>query len=100
MIDGKNLTNLRFADDIVLLSDNLRDTEVMLRELAGGVQILLWVTVRWSLCDRYNYLGHEIQITRDNQTYELKPDAQGNALSWAAYGKLQDVFKGDQPIVA
>jgi len=32
-IDGQSLSNLRFADDIVLLADNLEDIRIMLQEL-------------------------------------------------------------------
>ena len=35
-IDGRNLTNLRFADDIVLLADNLKDIKDMLQELQNA----------------------------------------------------------------
>lgn len=34
-VDGQNLTNLCFADLIVLLSDNLTYTEIILQELQG-----------------------------------------------------------------
>lgn len=45
--------------------------------------------------ERHTYLGHEIRITRDNQTCELKRKI---VLSWAAYGKLSDVLKSDLSI--
>lgn len=32
-INGENLTNLRFADDIVLISDNLGEMKLMLQDL-------------------------------------------------------------------
>ena len=47
-----------------------------------------------ALVNKYNYLGHKIQISRDNQTCEIKRRV---TLSWAAYGKLADVFKSDMP---
>ena len=47
-----------------------------------------------ALVNKYNYLGHEIQISRDNQTCEIKRRV---TLSWAAYGKLADVFRSNMP---
>ena len=35
-IDGRNLTNLRFSDNIVLLADNLKDIKDMLQELQNA----------------------------------------------------------------
>lgn len=32
-IDGTNLTNLRYADDTVLISDNLKDIRIIVEEL-------------------------------------------------------------------
>jgi len=36
-IDGINLTNLRYADDIVLISDNLKVVRIMVEELIEGI---------------------------------------------------------------
>ena len=38
-INGEKLNHLRFADDIVLTSDNLDDVETMLQELAAACRI-------------------------------------------------------------
>jgi len=35
-IDGQSVSNLRFADDIILLADNLEDIRIMLQELQGA----------------------------------------------------------------
>jgi len=43
----------------------------------------------------YRYLGYDIKIHRDNQTQELQRRV---GLGWAAYGKLNGVFKSDIPI--
>lgn len=115
-IDGRNLTNLRFADDVVLLSDNMGEIRIMLRDLREmcsrvGLEINMSKTkfmtnlvpsenmtvdgCEVELVEKYIYLGHEVRIARDNQTCELK---RRITLSWAAYGKLRDVFKSDLPI--
>ena len=114
-LDGRNLTNLRFADDIVLLADNLKDIKDMLQELQNacadvGLQTNISKTKYMTnlvlskqifigdkeeaLVNKYDYLGHEIQISRDNQTCKIKRRV---TLSWAAYGKLADVFISDMP---
>jgi len=36
-IDGQHLTNLRYADDIILLSDNLKDIKQMLQEVCSEI---------------------------------------------------------------
>lgn len=115
-IDGKNLNNLRFADDIVLFSDNLEEMRLMLRDLQKvcgkvGLNINMSKTkfmtnlvpscglkidgAEIQLVNRYVYLGHEVSISRDNQTCELK---RRLTLSWAAFGRLKDVFKSDIPV--
>lgn len=115
-IDGQTLTNLRFADDIVLLSDNLRDINTMLQDLnrvcaQAGLRINISKTkfmtnmvpsenivvddCEVKLVDKYTYLGHEIRISRDNQTCEMK---RRIVLSWAAYGKLRNIFRSDIPV--
>jgi len=35
-IDGKRLNNLRFADDIVLIADDIQEAQEMLTELANA----------------------------------------------------------------
>lgn len=41
------------------------------------------------------YLGHEIKISRDNQTCEVQRRV---SLEWTAYGKLREIFKSKLPI--
>ncbi|XP_045460954.1 uncharacterized protein LOC123671253 [Harmonia axyridis] len=115
-IDGLNLTDLRFADDIALFADNLQDIRKMLEDLQEVcVQVGLKINISKTkfmtnlvpsaniaigdhdvnLVDRYIYLGHEIRISRDNQTCELK---RRITLSWAAYGRLGGVFKSNLPV--
>lgn len=91
-IDGEQLHHLRFADDIVLIADNLEDAKNMLIDLKNaskkvGLQINYSKTKmmtnlvpselikvdgsRIELVEKYIYLGHEVRISRDNQTCEL-----------------------------
>lgn len=115
-IDGENLNHLRFADDIVLVTEGLGEIKEMLRDLDEvcskiGLKMNLKKTKYMTnlipseelqisgqcveLVDKYVYLGHEIRIDRDNQTCETK---RRITLAWAAYGALRDVFKSSIPL--
>ncbi|CAD6185754.1 unnamed protein product [Caenorhabditis auriculariae] len=78
-IDGKILTNLRFADDIVLFANNTSDLSSMLNDLDA------WMRNRF--CDQgnvtlegrdllevnsYVYLGREVNMTNDLKTRDSK----------------------------
>lgn len=114
-IDGERLNHLRFADDIVLISDNLGEAAIMIQELKNAIQVVgLRINLEKTkmmtnlvpnkllsvdnnqieMVHSYIYLGHEVRIGRDNQTAEL---LRRTTLGWAAYGKLRDVFKSDIP---
>lgn len=111
-INGTKLHHLRFADDIVLISDCLHETREMIRELSEaadrvGLKMNFTKTkfmtnlvasenfiIDNNLVDQvhsYKYLGHEITIGRDNQTQEI---TKRISLGWAAFGKLQHIMKG------
>lgn len=115
-IDGKDLNHLRFADDIILISDCLGKAEEMLSKLTSashkvGLKInptktefmtnlvpsrnLLVQGKEILQVTSYKYLGHELRIGRDNQTCEIE---RRIGLTWAAYGKLRHVFKSEIPI--
>ena len=115
-IDGKDLNHLRFADDIVLISDCLGKAEEMRLKLTSashkvGLKInttktefmtnlvpsqnLLLQGKEVFQVTSYKYLGHEIRIGRDNQTCEIE---RRIGLSWAAYGKLKHIFKSEIPL--
>ncbi|CAD6193241.1 unnamed protein product [Caenorhabditis auriculariae] len=89
-IDGKILTNLRFADDIVLFANNTSDLSSMLNDLDA------WMRNRF--CDQgnvtlegrdllevnsYVYLGREVNMTNDLKTRDSKTPT-----SWM--GRLKD----------
>lgn len=115
-IDGERLNNLRFADDIVLITDRIDQASMMLEKLYNasrevGLKINFAKTqVMTNLvpsenitigsksieqATAYKYLGHEIRIGRDNQTCEL---LRRVGLGWASFGRLKYVFKSDIPI--
>lgn len=115
-IDGQNLNHLSFADDIVLVADNLGEIKQMLHELSHAcaeiglkinfsktkIMTNLVMSERIKIentqieeVDKYVYLGHEMRISRDNQTCELHRRIN---LGWAAYGKLRYIFRSDIPI--
>ena len=112
-IDGERLSHLCFADDVVLIADNFADIKDMVQELQQATsQIGLHINYsktkmmtnmvlseqveaegkQIQLVDKYIYLGHEVKLSRDNQTTEL---SRRISLGWAAYGKLRDIFKTD-----
>ncbi|XP_030760428.1 uncharacterized protein LOC115885606 [Sitophilus oryzae] len=114
-IDGERLTHL-FADNIVLVSHNIGDSKQMLEELVQAslkvglrintsktqimTNLVLTQNIRIGDADIkethiYKYLGHEIQIGKNNQAHEIQ---RGIGLGWAAFGKLQETFKSDIPI--
>ena len=99
-IDGQFLSHLRFADDIVLISNDADELGTMLRELkeaseAVGLRINLLKTKIMSpdniqitlgnhtleVVEEYVYLGHNIKLDRDNQTAEI---TRRVGLTWAA----------------
>lgn len=115
-VNGETLSHLRFADDIVLISDRLDEANKMVSELSVasqkvGLKINIaktqFMTNLVPSCNlmlegkeiqyviSYKYLGHEIRIGRDNQTCELN---RRIGLTWAAFGRLRHVFKSDIPM--
>ena len=111
-ISGARLTNLRFADDIVLFAANPQDLQDMIHELhetslAIGLEMKLdktkvmtteckdstKITVGGTEIERvskYVYLGQEMKIGKENQTNEINRRIR---LGWAAYSRLSFVFQ-------
>ena len=116
-INGEILHRLKFADDIVLISDNLKNTKSMLDDLHKecikcGLRINMSKTKLMynpkishapiqlrgetiQLVQNYVYLGQNICLQDTNQTMEINRRIR---LGWATFGKLNSIMKGDLPI--
>lgn len=115
-INGEKLNHLRFADDIVVITDRVDEAREMLRRLQNASRTVgLNINVNKTefitnlvlsegiplnggflrQASSYKYLGHEISIGRDNQTWEIK---RRIGLTWGAFGKLRHIFKSNIPI--
>ena len=110
-VNGKYLSHLRFADDVLLMANDLDKAQVMLQQLNEeackvGLKINLTKTkIMTDLDDdkdikigdaaiekveSYIYLGHKLKLGLDNQTAEIR---RRTGLAWAAFGKLRLIFK-------
>ena len=110
-INGKYLSHLRFADDIVLIATSLDQAQVMLQQLNDesikvGLKLNLSKTKIMTNIDddrdvkigdtvierveNYVYLGHKLKLGLGNQMAEVK---RRIGLGWAAFGKLRMIFK-------
>jgi hypothetical protein len=110
-IDGKKLSNLRFADDILLISDTPEEMQIMLNELdAAGRSIGLTInrsktevmrnkfarldplTLEGSPLtetDHYIYLGRRLSMDLD-----LKPEiSRRRSAAWAAFSTIRDAAR-------
>lgn len=107
------IENLRFTDDLVLITDNCKEVKEMLNEpdlasrhvelninirktklmtnLVAGENI--WVN-NWKSEQvySYKYLGHGIRLGRDNQTCEIDSSI---CPTRAAFRKLCDILRSD-----
>lgn len=107
-IDGKRLSHLRFADDIVLFSSDTKELATMIQELKEasrivGLKMNLQKTKIMSptnipviienhtleVVDEYVYLGHIIKLGKNNQTAEI---TRRIGLSWTAFGRLSYIL--------
>ena len=110
-INGKYLSHLRFADDIVLMTVDLNEAQIMLQQLneesrkvglkmnLSKTKIMINIDDDRDIkigdtiierVDSYVYLGHKLKLGLDNQTAEVK---RRIGLGWAAFGKLRQIFK-------
>jgi endonuclease/exonuclease/phosphatase family metal-dependent hydrolase len=110
-INGKFLSHLRFADDIILFATNKRQLQKMLTQLNEksqkiGLKMNLSKTKIMTnieddtiikignevieVVENYKYLGHNLKLGLANQTAEV---TRRIGLGWAAFGKLNYIFK-------
>lgn len=115
-INGEKLSHLRFADDLILITDDLKEAQEMLSELnlasrevglkinTGKTKFMTNlvasenITVNNTNIEQvysYKYLGHEIRLGRDNQTCEI---GRRIGLTWAAFGRLSYILRSDIPM--
>lgn len=108
-INGMYLNNLRFADDIVLLSEDPKELEIMLQSLATQskkvglhvnddktkvmtnrqpIQIVL-DSSPLEYVEDYIYLGHLISFKSSNE----KEVERRIKLTWSKYWSLKEIFK-------
>jgi hypothetical protein len=111
-INGTYMSHLRFADDIVIISEDLDQLKDMIKELQDAsskiglemnvdkTKILSPTQEKISINNKnievvndYVYLGHKIKLGKENQTAEL---SRRIGLSWAAFGKLQHILKNKE----
>ncbi|CAH2207579.1 jg25668 [Pararge aegeria aegeria] len=85
-INGEYITQLRFADDVVIVAETLGDLNTMLSDLS----VITAETTALEIIDEYVYLGHTIQLGRSNFEKEVNRRIQ---LGWAAFGRLRDIFR-------
>ncbi|KAG7307782.1 hypothetical protein JYU34_006375 [Plutella xylostella] len=115
-INGTYMSHLRFADDLIVLAENVADLQEMLEELhvaslRVGLKMNMSKTKIMTSCptavpnitvgnssvevvDKYVYLGQCLSFDKDSQTKEIARRIQ---LGWAAFGNLADVFKSSLP---
>lgn len=108
-VDGTRLNHLRFADDIVVISNDINQLKDMLEELQEtskqiGLKMNLnktkimtseetAITIEGCTLEHveeYIYLGHAIRLGKQNQTNEI---SRRTRLSWAAFGRLGYILK-------
>ncbi|KAG1669363.1 putative uncharacterized transposon-derived protein F52C9.6 [Nymphon striatum] len=115
-INGDRLTNLRFADDVVLFSESPQELQLMVEELRTAsskvgleinlsktkvmfnrnieIQPIMTGNVALDQVDRYIYLGQLISIHRD-----WEPEVRRRvALGWLAFGRLNNVWSSKLPL--
>jgi Reverse transcriptase (RNA-dependent DNA polymerase) len=108
-IDGAYLNHLRFADDIVIISEDITEIQSMLQQLnqeskrAGlkmnysktkimtseNARVVIGTDIIETVSE-YNYLGHIITLGKDNRDREIRRRIQ---LSWAAFAKVSHILR-------
>ena len=115
-INGRKLSHLRFADDIVVFASEMEDLETMINDLADasgrcGLRLnaqktkvmrnsfvtAKTITVNGTQIEeveQYVYLGQLVSLT-DGTVAEI---SRRCAQAWQAFGKAKPLFKSDLPI--
>ncbi|CAH2266632.1 jg19819 [Pararge aegeria aegeria] len=115
-INGEYITQLRFADDVVIMAETLGDLNTMLNVLSRAsqqvglrmnmsktkimsnahvpLQPVIVENTALEIVDEYVYLGHTIQLGRSHFEKEVNRRIQ---LGWAAFGKLRAIFSSKIP---
>ena len=113
-INGYYLSHLRFADDIVLFSENTSQLQLMVNALYEesqkvGLEINLNKTnimtnhtnlpvylknMPLTYVDTYIYLGKQISFNQHNN--ELEVERRVN-ITWKKFWSLKEIFKSDMP---
>ena len=101
-IDGSYLNNLRFADDIVLISSDVSELGEMIEQLNNAAKKVglrknlskakiisdttTDIIIKYRVVENVNeyvYLGHAIKLGKKKQTAEIN---RRIGLTWAAFG--------------
>jgi hypothetical protein len=115
-INGEYMTHLRFADDIVVMSETLEDLSTMLDDLNRvSQQVGLKMNMDnkkimsnsrvvptpeevgnsiLEVVDQYLHLGQIVQLGKSDFQKEVNRRFQ---LGWAAFGKLRSIFSAHLP---
>lgn len=114
-INGRYLSHFRFADDIVLLSENTNQLQMMITTLHEesrkvGLEINLKKTnvmtnytrvpiyldnLPLTYVDTYIYLGKQISFNQDNNLQEVERRIN---ITWKKFWSLKEILKSDMTI--
>ena len=75
-INGKQLNNLRFADDIVFLGESMDDLKTMLQECNDVTDVDLDNNSKIKVVNEYVYLGQKISFDKDSQRAKISKRIQ------------------------
>ena len=114
-INGKHISHLRFADDLVLLSENSEEIEHMICALQqasrqAGLEINFSKTkamtnaskkqinvnnIPLEYVDSYIYLGKQVSFDNQSNEQEIERRIKG---TWTKNWSLKEIFKSQAPI--